>query len=186
MNCQMIRVISSPSSSTTGFITFIFDMQLRFPSLRRHHCHGEICRAMDARLSPAKLGSGECGHQLGTSTIRPAISRPTPSAASTATSTSRRRDPSIPARLPAVPAWPAIPPAARQLLPTYRHERPAHRHASSPARRRPRRALSSTPAASSGGARYRSQRSRGRPAAPPGLAGKRLGSCFTGHRAAPS
>jgi hypothetical protein len=29
MNLQMIRVISSPSSSTTGFSTLIFDMQLR-------------------------------------------------------------------------------------------------------------------------------------------------------------
>jgi hypothetical protein len=29
MNCQMILVISSPSSSTTGLTTLIFDMQLR-------------------------------------------------------------------------------------------------------------------------------------------------------------
>ena len=30
MFCQMIRVISSPSSSTTGFTTLILDMFLRF------------------------------------------------------------------------------------------------------------------------------------------------------------
>jgi len=30
MNFQMMRVISSPSNSTTGFATFIFDIAINF------------------------------------------------------------------------------------------------------------------------------------------------------------
>src|SRR5680860_537962 len=43
MNCQMIRVISSPSSSTTGPATLIFDMLLPFGAAA---C-GEIARRQD-------------------------------------------------------------------------------------------------------------------------------------------
>src|SRR3954453_8722989 len=33
MNCQMIRVISSPSGSTTGLVTLILDMWFRAPAV---------------------------------------------------------------------------------------------------------------------------------------------------------
>src|SRR5260370_3286368 len=100
MDFQMIRVISSPSSSTTGLATLILDM----PLLSLHDAF--VTAAGQARRSrgyPRYLRSGSTGlgpdgpDQDCLGSTRPAISRPIPRAAKIGTSTSRRLDTSMPA-----------------------------------------------------------------------------------------
>src|SRR3954468_20058913 len=52
MNCQMIRVISSPSSSTTGFATLIFAMTS--PRALEPECSNSAERPLDIRLHVAR------------------------------------------------------------------------------------------------------------------------------------
>ena len=191
MNCQMILRHLVAVELDDGIGHLYLRHAAAFPSSRRRRCQAKPDRALTARSYVGQTGAGPAAHQPGTG--RPVLQSAGRRRERRAPrhQTSRRRDPSIPARPPAVPAWLATPPAARLLLPTYRPGPPAHRRASSPARADhsgqddPVRSWSAMrcPACSRVGARAGLLR--------PGLlrAGLPLASafaeCFTGHRAAP-
>src|SRR5690348_12695525 len=50
MNCQMMRVISSPSSSTTGFATLIFAIAVSF----------SLCRKKNLKIADVGLLCPDC------------------------------------------------------------------------------------------------------------------------------
>src|SRR4051812_4136107 len=66
MNCQMIRVISSPSSSTTGFLTLILLIRRPTLSASPHHGMPAIHRGdqgqLGGRAHRAILGACRCQH----------------------------------------------------------------------------------------------------------------------------
>src|SRR5215207_5562669 len=89
MNCQMIRVISSPSSSTTGFFTLILAMAVRLPLIRFSLTSRYLV------LPPPVISAAAGQHRPDAGGTRTAASRRSPSAPARSWSSASRRGPSL-------------------------------------------------------------------------------------------